>query len=88
LNFIDYEAGSGVLGISAPAVVRDYNQSKRRSSSGAEKSATVVGVEIDADAIHIAIDNSDKNGVEMKNYLPDIESLDSEALSVVLRAMQ
>lgn len=88
LNFIDYGAGSGVLGISAAAVVRDYNQSKRRSSSGAEKSATVVGVEIDADAIHIANDNSDKNGVEMKNYLPDIESLDSEALSVVLRAMQ
>ncbi|EED95017.1 predicted protein, partial [Thalassiosira pseudonana CCMP1335] len=57
LNFIDYGAGSGVLGISAAAV----------------KSATVVGVEIDADAIHIANDNSDKNGRNKGTikYLPE-----------------
>lgn len=92
LNFVDYGAGSGVLGIAAASVVRDYNdhQSKRRqqSSNANEKSITTVGVEIDADAIRIADDNASKNNVEMKNYLPDLESLDGEALSVVLRAMQ
>lgn len=89
VHFLDYGAGSGVLGIAAAAVARDYNQSKRRQQpSGTDKSITTVGVEIDADAIRIADDNSKKNGVEMKNYLPDMETLDGEALSVVMRAMQ
>eukprot|EP00804_Cyclotella_cryptica_P002113 CCRYP_006522-RA/>CCRYP_006522-RA protein AED:0.03 eAED:0.03 QI:0/-1/0/1/-1/1/1/0/568 len=93
LYFMDYGAGSGVLGIAAAAVVRDHNmsRSKRRplqQEHSSDKSAVVVGVEIDADAIHIANDNSLKNAVEMRNYLPDLDSLDEEALSVVLRAMQ
>jgi len=89
IRFVDYGAGSGVLGIAAAAVVRDHNQIKgRKQPSDTKKSITTVGVEIDADAIHIADDNAKKNNVEMKNYLPDIESLDGEALSVVLRAMQ
>jgi len=89
INFIDYGAGSGVLGIAAAAVARDYNQLKQRQEpTRSPSSITTVGVEIDADAIRIANDNAKKNGVEMKNYLPDIESLDDEALSVVMRAMQ
>mmetsp|Transcript_38924 Transcript_38924/g.66427 ORF Transcript_38924/g.66427 Transcript_38924/m.66427 type:complete len:543 (-) Transcript_38924:56-1684(-) len=86
IHFLDYGSGSGVLGIAAAAVARDHNLSKRRS--GTSKSITTVGVEIDADAIHIADDNAKKNNVDMKNYLPDTESLDGEALSVVMRAMQ
>ncbi|KAL7537854.1 hypothetical protein ACHAXR_008128 [Thalassiosira sp. AJA248-18] len=91
LNFLDYGAGSGVLGIAAASVVRDHNNhSKRRSSSddNVKSSINTIGVEIDADAIHIANDNAKKNNVIMQNYLPDIESCDGEALSVVLRAMQ
>ena len=89
INFVDYGAGSGVLGIAAAAVVRDYNGVKRKKQpSSSLSSITTIGVEIDADAIRIADDNAGKNGVEMKNYLPDVESLDDEALSVVLRAMQ
>lgn len=89
INFIDYGAGSGVLGIAAALVVRDYNHAKR-SQQPTRTSCLIktVGVEIDADAIRIADDNAKKNGIEMKNYLPDIESLDGEALSVVMRAMQ
>jgi len=89
INFVDYGAGSGVLGIAAAAVVRDYNQGKRKQEpTSSLSSIKTVGVEIDADAIRIADDNAEKNGVEMKNYLPDIDSLDDEALSVVLRALQ
>jgi len=81
LNFLDYGAGSGILGIAAAALVRD-------KSKGASRKIRTVGVEIDADAIHIANDNAKKNNVEMVNYLPDSDSLDAEALSVVMRAMQ
>mmetsp|Transcript_16761 Transcript_16761/g.34058 ORF Transcript_16761/g.34058 Transcript_16761/m.34058 type:complete len:376 (-) Transcript_16761:686-1813(-) len=90
INFIDYGAGSGVLGIAAAAVVRDFNQSKRRSKKepGATKSINAVGVEIDADAIHIANNNAKMNQVEMVNYLPTLDSLDGESLSVVMRAIQ
>ena len=89
LHFLDYGAGSGVLGIAAAAVVRSYNeyQSKQRRIPS-NKYITTVGVEIDADAIRIANDNAVKNNVDMKNYLPDYDSLDAEALSVVMRAMQ
>lgn len=89
INFVDYGAGSGVLGIAAAAVVRDYDQRRRKKEpTSSSSSIETVGVEIDADAIRIADDNAKKNGVEMKNYLPDIDSLDDEALSVVMRAMQ
>ena len=96
LNFLDYGAGSGVLGIAAAAVVRDYNNKKRsclqqqqeEEESESSKFITTVGVEIDADAIHISNDNAEKNNVQMSNYLPDSSSLDAEALSVVMRAMQ
>ena len=83
LQFMDYGAGSGVLGIAAAAVVRDYNKQSKKKAG-----ITTIGVEIDADAIHIANDNAKKNHVDMKNYLPDPDSLDAEALSVVLKAMQ
>jgi ribosomal protein L11 methyltransferase len=92
LHFLDYGAGSGVLGIAAASVVRDYNDQSKRSRQHQiphnHKAVTTVGVEIDADAIHIANDNAKKNNVEMANYLPDANSLDAEALSVVMRAMQ
>ena len=103
LHFLDYGAGSGVLGIAAAAIVRDHNdrsrlRSRRSSSSspsnpstsskGGTRSITTVGVEIDADAIHIANDNARRNDIEMQNYLPDFDTLDDEATSVVLRAMQ
>ena len=103
LHFLDYGAGSGVLGIAAAAVVRDHNdrsriRSRRSSSSsssnpstsskGGTRSITTVGIEIDADAIHIANDNARRNDIEMHNYLPDFDTLDDEATSVVMRAMQ
>lgn len=88
LNIVDYGSGSGVLGIAAASVIRHHIGKSKRNQGSSDISATVIGLEIDADAIHIANDNSQKNDVEMKNYLPDVESLDDEALSVVLRAMQ
>ncbi|KAL3815572.1 hypothetical protein ACHAXA_000304 [Cyclostephanos tholiformis] len=106
LHFLDYGAGSGVLGIAAAAVVRDHNdrsklRSRRSSNSSSSssndsstttkfgmRSITTVGIEIDADAIHIASDNARRNGIDMQNYLPDFDTLDDEATSVVMRAMQ
>jgi ribosomal protein L11 methylase PrmA len=116
LHFLDYGAGSGVLGIAAAAVVRDHTdrsrpRSRRPSSSSltslsssssssssnapstttskcGTRSITTVGIEIDADAIHIANDNARKNGINMRNYLPGFDTLDDEATSVVMRAMQ
>ncbi|KAL9191018.1 hypothetical protein ACHAXT_000724 [Thalassiosira profunda] len=86
INFLDYGAGSGVLGIAAAAIVRDRNAQSKRSQQPTRQIATV-GVEIDADAIRIADENAAQNGVDMKNYLPDPDSLDAEAASVVLRAL-
>jgi len=92
IHFLDYGAGSGVLGIAAASIVRDYNDksSKLRSTtSGSKKSSiTTVGIEIDADAIHIANDNACMNQVEMSNYLPNFDTLDDESRSVVMKAMQ
>lgn len=92
LHFMDYGAGSGVLGIAAASVVRDHNarakQLRQGKLSDAKKSITTVGVEIDVDAIRIADENARNNDVDMSNYLPEMDSLDAEALSVVMRAMQ
>ena len=88
LNICDYGSGSGVLGIAAGAVIREHMKKPKNSQGLNNLKTNVVGLEIDADAIHIANDNSKKNDVRMANYLPDIDSLDEEALSVVLRAMQ
>ena len=87
IRLVDYGAGSGVLGIAAASLVRDYN-SRMRKSSGDIKSITTIGVEIDADAIHIANQNAEGNGVEMPNYFPALAGLDAEALSVVMKALQ
>jgi ribosomal protein L11 methylase PrmA len=92
IHFLDYGAGSGVLGIAAASIVRDYNDksSKLRSTTNGSKksSITTVGIEIDADAIHIANDNACMNQVEMSNYLPNFDTLDDESRSVVMKAMQ
>lgn len=92
LHFLDYGAGSGVLGIAAASIVRDYNDksSKLRSTrNGSKKSSiTTVGIEIDADAIHTANNNACMNQVDMSNYLPNFDTLDDESRSVVMKAMQ
>ena len=51
-------------------------------------SITTVGIEIDADAIRIADENARRNDVAMRCYLPDLDTLDGEAASVVMRAMR
>lgn len=92
LHFLDYGAGSGVLGIAAASIVRDYNDKSSKllsTTNGTKKSSiTTVGIEIDADAIHIANNNACMNQVEMSNYLPNFDTLDDEALSVVMKATQ
>lgn len=87
IRLVDYGAGSGVLGIAAASLVRDYN-SRMRRTSGDSKAISTVGIEIDADAIHIASQNAENNGVEMPNYFPALAGLDAEALSVVMKALQ
>jgi len=84
IRLVDYGAGSGVLGIAAASLVRDYNSRVRNDS----KTISTFGVEIDADAIHIANQNAVNNGVEMPNYFPALSGLDPEALSVVMKALQ
>jgi ribosomal protein L11 methylase PrmA len=83
-HFLDYGAGSGVLGLAACAL-----------ATAAEEDFQAVGVEIDVDAIQIANENARMNGVvtaddkqqiTMKSYLPqlDDEHLDNETLSKVM----
>lgn len=73
--FLDYGAGSGVLGLAACAV----------SNSD---SFEAIGVEIDSDAILIADANAEANSLPMRSFLPRIDRsrLDDESLSVALRA--
>ena len=72
-NFLDYGAGSGVLGIAAC------------KAGGQNFKAT--GIEIDADAVQIANVNAKENGVPMVSFLPKLDRtrLDDESLSVTLR---
>mmetsp|Transcript_32538 Transcript_32538/g.37902 ORF Transcript_32538/g.37902 Transcript_32538/m.37902 type:complete len:438 (+) Transcript_32538:217-1530(+) len=71
--FLDYGAGSGVLGIAA-CVLNDSLQA--------------VGVEIDVDAIRIADVNAENNGMNMKSYLPRNIGSDDESASLIMKAMK
>jgi len=71
-NFLDYGAGSGVLGLAACALDHDV---------------TAVGVEIDADAAAIANVNALTNGKNMKTYIPPFsrEHMGDDAMALTLR---
>ena len=71
--FLDYGAGSGVLGIAA-CILDEKIQS--------------VGVEIDADAVRIADENAKNNNANMKSYLPRSIGSDDESASLIMKAMQ
>jgi len=71
--FLDYGAGSGVLGMAACKL---------------NDRVEAVGVEIDLDAIRIADANAVANEVPMKNYLPRQLGSDDESASVIMKAMQ
>eukprot|EP00559_Dactyliosolen_fragilissimus_P009256 CAMPEP_0184854816 /NCGR_PEP_ID=MMETSP0580-20130426/205_1 /TAXON_ID=1118495 /ORGANISM="Dactyliosolen fragilissimus" /LENGTH=463 /DNA_ID=CAMNT_0027349155 /DNA_START=169 /DNA_END=1557 /DNA_ORIENTATION=- len=71
-KFLDYGAGSGVLGMAACTL---------------SKHITATGIEIDADAVRIADHNAKMNQVQMKSYLPEIMGNDNESDSVVMRAL-
>lgn len=72
--FLDYGAGSGVLGIAACKLKPHGLQA--------------VGVEIDSDAIQIADSNSASNNVCMKSYLPRHLGEDDESASLIMKAVQ
>ena len=72
-NFLDYGAGSGVLGMAACKL---------------NDRVKAVGVEIDLDAIRIADANAVANEVPMRNYLPRQLGNDDESASVIMKAMQ
>ena len=74
--FLDYGSGSGVLGLAACALA--VNKSCFEA----------IGVEIDVDAIRIANENAKLNQLNMRSFLPKLDSdhLDSETLSKVLTA--
>jgi ribosomal protein L11 methyltransferase len=71
--FLDYGAGSGVLGIAACKLKPHGLQA--------------VGVEIDSDAIQIADSNSASNNVRMKSYLPRHLGDDDESASLIMKAI-
>jgi ribosomal protein L11 methyltransferase len=71
--FLDYGAGSGVLGMAA-CLLNDQIQS--------------VGIEIDADAIRIADVNAETNKVNMKSYLPRNLGSDDESASLIMKAIK
>jgi len=76
--FLDYGAGSGVLGMAACTIGKHMGKPIRS-----------VGVEIDADAIIIANKNSEYNSCNMKTYLPRLLGGESaETLSFILKALQ
>ena len=74
-TFLDYGAGSGVLGMAACKLNNDDN-------------FKAVGVEIDSDAIRIADANALKNQVSMKSYLPSDLGSDDESASLIMKAIQ
>lgn len=74
-TFLDYGAGSGVLGMAACKLNTDGD-------------FKAVGVEIDPDAILIADANSNSNGVSMRSYLPRTLGNDDESASLIMKAMQ
>jgi len=71
--FLDYGAGSGVLGIAACLC---------------SSQVRAIGVEIDADAIRIADANAKTNKVNMHSYLPPItlDHKDDESASISMKA--
>lgn len=71
--FLDYGAGSGVLGIAACIL---------------DKNIQSVGVEIDVDAVRIADENANNNSANMKSYLPRNLGSDDESASLIMKAMQ
>jgi len=73
-QFLDYGAGSGVLGMAACKL----------KPEGLE----AVGVEIDGDAIRIANANAEMNQVRMQSYLPRHLGGDDESASLIMKAMK
>jgi ribosomal protein L11 methyltransferase len=73
LLFMDYGAGSGVLGMAACKLY---------------PSTRAIGVDIDVDAVLIANANAETNQVDMKNYLSDLiqTTCDDESTSIRLKA--
>jgi ribosomal protein L11 methyltransferase len=71
-NFLDYGAGSGVLGIAACKLM--------------PSTLEAIGIEIDTDAIRIADANAVNNNVQMKNYLPITLGDDDASASVIMKA--
>ena len=71
--FMDYGAGSGVLGMAACKLY---------------PSTRAIGVDIDVDAVLIANANAETNQVNMKNYLSDLiqTTCDDESTSIRLKA--
>ena len=69
--FLDYGAGSGVLGIAACLCSEEVRS---------------IGVEIDADAIRIANANSKRNNANMQSFLPGKLDEDIESASVIMKA--
>jgi len=71
--FLDYGAGSGVLGIAACTLNKDVK---------------AVGVEIDVDAIRIADENAKNNDANMNSFLPRNIGGDDESASLIMKAIQ
>ena len=71
--FLDYGAGSGVLGIAA-CILDENIQS--------------VGIEIDVDAVRIADENARNNNANMKSYLPRYVGEDDESASLIMKAIK
>lgn len=72
-NFLDYGAGSGVLGMAACKI---------------NPSIQSIGIEIDPDAVNIADANAEANQLNMKNYLPSDLGQDDESASLIMKAIQ
>jgi ribosomal protein L11 methyltransferase len=76
--FLDFGAGSGVLGMAACIIGKHRNKPMRS-----------VGIEIDSDAIIIANKNSEYNGCNMNTYLPRLlGNEDDETITFILKALQ